>query len=99
MRRRLAQADVTCDYGVENHILEVLPEFGEDLGMDFESVYVPGFSHATYYPDSKPIIMKYTVQKQTGKLLGAQAIGRDGVDKRIDVLSTAIYGNMTVFDL
>ena len=43
--------------------------------------------------------MKYTVQKQTGKLLGAQAIGRDGVDKRIDVLSTAIYGNMTVFDL
>ena len=71
----------------------------EDLGLDFESVYVPGFSHATYYPDSKPIIMKYTVQKQTGKLLGAQAIGRDGVDKRIDVLSTAIYGNMTVFDL
>ena len=43
--------------------------------------------------------MKYTVQRQTGKLLGAQAIGREGVDKRIDVLSTAIFGNMTVFDL
>ena len=71
----------------------------EDLGYDFVSVYVPGNSHATYYPDSKPIIMKYTVQRQTGKLLGAQAIGREGVDKRIDVLSTAIFGNMTVFDL
>ena len=71
----------------------------EELGYEFESVYVPGWSHATYYPGAKPIIMKYTVQRQTGKLLGAQAIGREGVDKRIDVLSTAIYGNMTVFDL
>ena len=71
----------------------------EELGYEFESVYVPGWSHATYYPDAKPIIMKYTVQRQNGRLLGAQAIGREGVDKRIDVLSTAIYGNMTVFDL
>ena len=71
----------------------------EELGLDFISVYVPGNSHATYYPGSQFIIMKYTVQRQTGKLLGAQAIGRDGVDKRIDVLSTALYGNMTVFDL
>ena len=71
----------------------------EALGLDFVSVYVPGWSHAIYYPDAKPVNMKYTVQRQTGKLLGAQAIGREGVDKRIDVLSTAIYGNMTVFDL
>ena len=71
----------------------------EELGLDFESVYVPGNSHATYYPGSQFIIMKYTVQRQTGKLLGAQAIGRDGVDKRIDVLSTALFAGMTVFDL
>jgi NADPH-dependent 2,4-dienoyl-CoA reductase/sulfur reductase-like enzyme/rhodanese-related sulfurtransferase len=71
----------------------------EALGLDFVSVYVPGNSHATYYPGSKTIIMKYTVQRQTGRLLGAQAIGREGVDKRIDVLSTALYANMTVFDL
>lgn len=71
----------------------------EELGLDFVSVYVPGNSHATYYPDSKPIIMKYTVQRQTGKLLGAQAVGREGVDKRIDVLSTALFAGMTVFDL
>ena len=43
--------------------------------------------------------MKLTVERQTGRLLGAQGIGRSGVDKRIDVLATAIYGHMTVFDL
>ena len=62
-------------------------------------MYVPGFSHATYYPDAAPLILKLTVEKQTGRLLGAQGVGRSGVDKRIDVLATAIYGGMTVFDL
>lgn len=69
------------------------------LGLDFECLYVPGFSHATYYPDAAPLILKLTVEKQTGRLLGAQGVGRSGVDKRIDVLATAIYGGMTVFDL
>ena len=68
-------------------------------GLDYECVYVPGFSHATYYPDAMPLILKLTVEKQTGRLLGAQGIGRSGVDKRIDVLATAICGHMTVFDL
>lgn len=69
------------------------------LGRDFEMVYVPGFSNATYYPDAMPMVIKLTVEKQTGRLLGAQAIGRKGVDKRIDVLATAIYSGLTVFDL
>ena len=68
-------------------------------GLDYECLYVPGFSHATYYPDAAPLILKLTVEKQTGRLLGAQGVGRSGVDKRIDVLATAIYGHMTVFDL
>ena len=71
----------------------------KQLGMDCECFYVPGFSHATYYPDAAPLILKLTVEKQTGRLLGAQGIGRGGVDKRIDVLATAIYGGMSVFDL
>ena len=71
----------------------------EQLGYDFESVYVPGYSNATYYPGATPVIMKYTVQKQTGRLLGAQAIGHQGIDKRMDVLATAMYAGMTVFDL
>lgn len=69
------------------------------LNRDFECVYVPGFSNATYYPDAMPMVLKLTVEKQSGKLLGAQAIGRKGVDKRIDVLSTAIYAGLSVFDL
>ena len=69
------------------------------LGRDFESVYVPGFSNATYYPGAMPMVIKLTVEKQSGKLLGAQAIGRKGIDKRIDVLATAIYSGLTVFDL
>ena len=69
------------------------------LGRDAECLYIPGFSHATYYPDATPLILKLTVEKQTGLLLGAQGIGKNGVDKRIDVLATAIYGRMTVFDL
>ena len=68
-------------------------------GYDFECVYVPGFSNATYYPDAMPMILKLTVEKQSGRLLGAQVIGRKGVDKRIDVLATAIYSGLTVFDL
>ena len=68
-------------------------------GFDYECLYVPGFSHATYYPDAAPLVLKLTVERQTGRLLGAQGIGRSGVDKRIDVLATAIYGHMTVFDL
>ena len=71
----------------------------QQLGRDYECLYVPGFSNATYYPDAMPLILKLTVEKQTGLLLGAQGIGRKGVDKRIDVLATAIYGHMSVFDL
>jgi len=71
----------------------------QQLVRDFECLYIPGFSHATYYPDATPLIIKLTIEKQTGLLLGAQAIGRNGVDKRIDVLATAIYAHMTVFDL
>ncbi len=69
------------------------------LGWDFESVYVPGFSNATYYPDAEPMVLKLTVAKQDGRILGAQGVGRKGVDKRIDVLATAIYSGLTVFDL
>ncbi|MDD6188169.1 MAG: FAD-dependent oxidoreductase [Clostridiales bacterium] len=69
------------------------------LGWDFESVYVPGFSNATYYPDAMPMVLKLTVAKQDGRILGAQGVGRKGIDKRIDVLATAIYSGLTVFDL
>lgn len=68
-------------------------------GLPYKSIYVPGFSNATYYPDATPMIIKLTVEIPSGKLLGAQAIGYKGIDKRIDVFATAIYSGLTVFDL
>ncbi|MEO6741336.1 MAG: rhodanese-like domain-containing protein, partial [Chthoniobacteraceae bacterium] len=56
-------------------------------------------SHAGYYPGSEPIAIKMLFAPDTGKLLGAQAVGRDGVDKRLDVFATALKAGMTVHDL
>lgn len=56
-------------------------------------------SHASYYPGSKPIHMKLVFRQDEGQILGAQAVGSDGVDKRIDILATAIKGGLTVEDL
>jgi rhodanese-related sulfurtransferase len=56
-------------------------------------------NHAGYYPGAKPMTIKIIAEDGTGRLLGAQVVGEDGVDKRTDVLATAIAGRMTVFDL
>ncbi|HEX7510873.1 MAG TPA: FAD-dependent oxidoreductase, partial [Chitinivibrionales bacterium] len=61
--------------------------------------YTHGSSHAGYYPGAFPLSVKILFEPATGKLLGAQIIGKDGVDKRIDVLATALRHNLTVFDL
>lgn len=68
-------------------------------GFNYRASYFPGYNHATYYPNAKRIILKIVFEEYTGRILGAQGVGWDGVDKRIDTLATAIYGNMTVFDL
>jgi peroxiredoxin family protein/rhodanese-related sulfurtransferase/TusA-related sulfurtransferase len=62
-------------------------------------VYVHPASHASYYPGASPLSLKLLFDPGTGKVLGAQAIGPDGVDKRMDVLAVAIRAGMTVFDL
>jgi NADPH-dependent 2,4-dienoyl-CoA reductase/sulfur reductase-like enzyme/rhodanese-related sulfurtransferase len=56
-------------------------------------------NHAGYYPGSRPMTIKIVAEEGTGRLLGAQIVGEEGVDKRTDVLATAIAGKMTVFDL
>jgi NADPH-dependent 2,4-dienoyl-CoA reductase/sulfur reductase-like enzyme/rhodanese-related sulfurtransferase len=68
-------------------------------GFSFFSSLTRDNSHAGYYPGSKPTMLKIVAEEGTGRLLGAQVLGEDGVDKRIDVLATAIAGRMTVFDL
>ncbi len=61
--------------------------------------YTHGASHASYYPGSFPLSIKILFEPETGKLLGAQALGKDGIDKRIDVLATALRHGLTVYDL
>ncbi len=68
-------------------------------GMEYEKIYIHPASHASYYPGAAPLSLKLLFDPLTGRLLGAQAVGADGVDKRIDVLSTAIHAGMTVYDL
>ncbi len=61
--------------------------------------YTHSGSHASYYPGAGMMAIKLIFSPGTGKILGAQIVGEDGVDKRIDVLATAIRGSMTVYDL
>ncbi len=65
----------------------------------FRKVYIHPAHHAGYYPGAEAMTLKVLFHPETGKLLGAQAVGGDGVDKRIDVLAVAIQAGMTVYDL
>ncbi|WP_428659025.1 FAD-dependent oxidoreductase [Reyranella sp.] len=66
---------------------------------DWEKIYLYPNSHAGYYPGAKPIAMKVLFRKSDGLLLGAQALGEDGVEKRIDTLAAMIQMHATVYDL
>ena len=66
---------------------------------DYEKIYLYPNSHAGYYPGAKPIAMKVLFRKSDGKLLGAQALGEDNVDKRISALAMALQMGATVYDL
>jgi NADPH-dependent 2,4-dienoyl-CoA reductase/sulfur reductase-like enzyme/rhodanese-related sulfurtransferase len=68
-------------------------------GIPFEVVHLHPGSHAGYFPGAEPLALKLLFAPVTGKLLGAQAVGRDGVDKRMDVIATALQAGMTVHDL
>jgi NADPH-dependent 2,4-dienoyl-CoA reductase/sulfur reductase-like enzyme/rhodanese-related sulfurtransferase len=68
-------------------------------GIPFEALHLHPGSHAGYYPGAEPIAMKVLFAPDTGRLLGAQAVGRDGVDKRIDVFAAALKAGMTAHDL
>ena len=71
----------------------------KDLGYEYHVVHIDGKNHAGYYPGASMIFLKLIFNSTTGKIYGAQAVGKDGADKRIDVLATAIKGGLTVEDL
>ena len=66
----------------------------KSMGIDCESVVLSPASHAGYYPGAKVMTMKVVFEKESLKLLGAQIVGLEGVDKRLDVLATAIHCGM-----
>lgn len=68
-------------------------------GIPFEKSYTHSFHHASYYPGAERISMKLLFDPEKGRLLGAQAVGKAGVEKRIDVIAMAIQSGATVFDL
>lgn len=68
-------------------------------GLDVEYVILSPMSHAGYYPGGKMMTMKVVFEKETYRLLGAQIVGYEGVDKRIDVLATAIHMGMKATEL
>lgn len=68
-------------------------------GFDCDKVYLSPASHAAYYPGGQLMTMKVVFEKGSCRLLGAQIVGGDGVDKRIDVLATAIQAGYTAFQL
>lgn len=90
----------------------ILGFFGATIGMTgtsekalrrsqraFRKVYLHPAHHAGYYPGAEAMTLKLLFEPETGRLLGAQGVGGEGVDKRIDVLAVAIQAGMTVFDL
>jgi NADPH-dependent 2,4-dienoyl-CoA reductase/sulfur reductase-like enzyme/rhodanese-related sulfurtransferase len=70
-----------------------------DQPASFEKIYLHPGHHVGYYPGASPINLKLIFSREDGRVVGAQAIGREGVEKRIDVISMAIQKNATVFDL
>lgn len=71
----------------------------QSLNLKHKIVHVTANNHAGYYPGATAIVLKLIFEPESGEIFGAQALGKEGVDKRIDILSTAIKAKLTVFDL
>ncbi|MEG9328561.1 CoA-disulfide reductase [Salinimicrobium catena] len=69
------------------------------MGVAYRIVHIHPSSHAGYYPGAAPLALKMLFSPEDGTILGAQAVGAKGADKRIDVLATAIRGGLTIYDL
>ncbi|MEC0172791.1 FAD-dependent oxidoreductase [Paenibacillus graminis] len=71
----------------------------KSLGVPYEAIHIHPNSHAGYYPGAAPIAIKLLFNPHTGDIYGAQAVGSEGADKRIDVVATAIRGNLKANEL
>jgi NADPH-dependent 2,4-dienoyl-CoA reductase/sulfur reductase-like enzyme/rhodanese-related sulfurtransferase/TusA-related sulfurtransferase len=71
----------------------------KETNIKYEKIYIHPNNHAGYYPGAIPITLKLIFESSSGKILGSQAVGGPGTEKRIDIISTVIKLNGTVFDL
>ncbi|MGY5342948.1 FAD-dependent oxidoreductase [Paenibacillus glucanolyticus] len=71
----------------------------KQMNIPYQAIHIHPLSHAGYYPGAYPISLKLLFHPESGQIYGAQAVGTDGVDKRIDVIATAIKGTLNVWDL
>lgn len=86
-------------YGMAAAVTGLTETIAKRLGIQHQVIHLHPGSHAGYYPGAERVSLKVLFDPESGKLLGAQGIGFDGVDKRIDVLATAIYAGLVIDDL
>jgi NADPH-dependent 2,4-dienoyl-CoA reductase/sulfur reductase-like enzyme len=86
-----------CEYEVGRTGLN--EEQAGDAGLDFVATTIDGSTRAHYFPESQPIRVKVVAERGTGRLLGAQIVGREGAAKRIDVLAACLWNRMGVEDV
>jgi len=78
---------------------KALAKAGDGREYEYEKIYIHPLSHAGYYPGAAPMTLKLLFDPKDGTIFGAQAVGTDGIDKRIDVLAVAIRTGLKVHDL
>jgi len=86
-------------FGIAAALTGLTEALAKRMDIAHKVVHLHPGSHAGYYPGAETVSLKVLFDPESGKLLGAQGIGRDGVDKRIDVIATAIYAGLTIDDL
>ena len=86
-------------YGMAAALTGLTEGLAKRMNIPHTVIHLHPGSHAGYYPGAERVSLKVLFDPETGKILGAQGIGRDGIDKRMDVIATAIYAGLTVDDL
>jgi NADPH-dependent 2,4-dienoyl-CoA reductase/sulfur reductase-like enzyme/rhodanese-related sulfurtransferase len=86
-------------YGMAAALTGLTEGLAKRMGIPHQVIHLHPSSHAGYYPGAERLSLKVLFDPETGMLLGGQGVGRDGVDKRIDVIATAIYAGLTIDDL
>lgn len=99
MARKSIGTGIIGAYGMAAALTGLTEGLAQRMGIPYKVIHLHPSSHAGYYPGAERVSLKVLFDPENGKILGAQGIGRDGIDKRIDVIATAIYAGLTIDDL